>query len=373
MINFGTLSSVYYAIASGSGNDALTNYGKIKGSVLLYSGSDKVLNHGLIHGDVDLESGDDLITNLGQIAGIASLGDGNNRLLNRGAINGDVSFGGDIDLLDNRGGTIEGAITLGGGEDTFMPGASSETADGGDGSDVLDFSKSGGVQLALDGSIDPTDWAYDDAYTGFENITGSKTGNDILIGDGGANSLQGLGGKDVLSGLAGEDFLSGGSGNDVLDGGGDNDQLFGNTGNDTLEGGDGLDYLVGNDGNDILIGGLGIDSARGDAGADRFVFAGKDLAGTSMAAGDFEAISDFHSFEKDRIDLSGIDANTKIAKDQAFTFIGSQAFHKTAGELRYEATAGGSFVLGDTNGDGKIDFAIRLSSVDSLVATDFVL
>jgi len=56
----------------------------------------------------------------------------------------------------------------------------------------------------------------------------ATTGVDLMIGDGGANTLGGLAGDDVLSGGAGVDNLDGGAGNDVLEGG---------TGGDTLNGG----------------------------------------------------------------------------------------------------------------------------------------
>ncbi len=56
----------------------------------------------------------------------------------------------------------------------------------------------------------------------------ATTGVDLMIGDGGANTLAGLAGDDVLSGGAGVDKLEGGAGNDVLEGG---------TGGDTLDGG----------------------------------------------------------------------------------------------------------------------------------------
>jgi hypothetical protein len=38
---------------------------------------------------------------------------------------------------------------------------------------------------------------------------------------------------------------------------------------------------------------------------------------------------------QDKIDLSGIDADTAIAADQSFNFVGNTAFSNTAGELYY--------------------------------------
>jgi len=318
----------------------------------------RIVNYGTIvgHGGAAIvtDQGNDYLTNRGRIEGDIDLYHGNDTLLNRSLIAGDVTLGLGNDLLDNRGGTIDGAITLADGSDTFIPGASVENADGGIGIDLLDFSKSSGVRLALDGSIDATGWAADDTYTGFENITGSAKGNDTLIGDAGDNDLLGLGGTDSLSGLGGSDLLDGGRGND------------------TLDGGDGNDTLLGGDGTDTLIGGLGLDTLTGGAGPDRFVFTSADVAGTTENIRD--VITDFSHAEGDKINLAAIDANVNLANDQHFTFIGAAAFHNVAGELLIKTVTNFTYVEGDTNGDGKADFAISVySNLVPLVADDFVL
>ena len=51
-----------------------------------------------------------------------------------------------------------------------------------------------------------------------------------------------------------------------------------------------------------------------------------------------------------RIDLSGIDANSGLNGNQAFSFIGTAAFSHTAGELHYAVTRAGAVVSGDVNG-----------------------
>ena len=68
------------------------------------------------------------------------------------------------------------------------------------------------------------------------------------------------------------------------------------------------------------IGGLGKDRLSGDGGNDVFEF----FADHSLDAAP-DIIGDFTQGE-DKIDLSKIDADTNIANDQDFTFIGTDAF-----------------------------------------------
>jgi Ca2+-binding RTX toxin-like protein len=71
--------------------------------------------------------------------------------------------------------------------------------------------------------------------TNVENVWGGS-GDDILLGDEGANQLDGGIGNDALVGRGGEDNLAGGMGRDLLIGG---------LGSDTLHGGPGEDILIG--------------------------------------------------------------------------------------------------------------------------------
>ena len=123
----------------------------------------------------------------------------------------------------------------------------------------------------------------------------------------------------------------------------------------------------------MLTGGAGADDVRGGTGADSFVFRDGDFAGLTPSTSD--RIIDFSHAEGDRINLGQVDANTTGAAtgNQAFTFIGSQAFHHTAGELRSEVVSGNTYVTGDTDGDGIADFMIRLDGSHALVGADFVL
>jgi Ca2+-binding RTX toxin-like protein len=138
-------------------------------------------------------------------------------------------------------------------------------------------------------------------------------------------------------------YLNGlvGNGSHVIAGGG-NDIVRGSSRDDVLEGGDGDDILTGGGGWDILYGGSGSDTFRFDTmqGAAAGVFLGW--------------IEDFER-QFDKIDLSGIDADTTTPGNQAFHLIGTQ-FTGTAGELR-----GTSFAIqADRDGDTVPDMIIHM-------------
>ncbi|MFC3079842.1 Ig-like domain-containing protein [Phenylobacterium terrae] len=194
---------------------------------------------------------------------------------------------------------------------------------------------------------------------------GGGAGVDSLAGGWGNDSLFGGSGVDTVSGGRGDDQLLGESGDDSLDGGRGRDTLEGGSGADTLSGGLGDDRLVGDSADDRLVGGSGADTLLGGAGGDRFVF--ETLADFDPAGRDW--IADFR--QPDRIDLSAIDAQTDLAGDQAFAFIGSDAF-TAAGQLRAVRDGALQIVSGDVDGDGQADFSFQVSAA-RLGAGDFLL
>ncbi|HEY0044729.1 MAG TPA: calcium-binding protein [Allosphingosinicella sp.] len=123
-----------------------------------------------------------------------------------------------------------------------------------------------------------------------------------------------------------------------------------------IKGGRGDDSITTGSGNDIIWGNLGADSLRGGAGADSFIY--QSNAESNAAARD--TILDFGA--GDRIGLIAIDADGNAANgDTRFTFIGSESFSNTAGELRVfqdPEISGAWRVEGDTSGDGIEDFSI---------------
>jgi Ca2+-binding RTX toxin-like protein len=145
----------------------------------------------------------------------------------------------------------------------------------------------------------------------------------------------------------------------------------GSASDDIMVAGAGKDSLKGGLGRDRLTGGVGADKLWGGSGADVFVYTSiKDSTVSVMGR---DVIHDFSIREKDRIDLTSIDANGRKGGDQAFKFIGKEDFHKKAGELRYEKAAGGIVVSGDINGDGKADFAVTVKGLASFSKGYFML
>ncbi|WP_414475512.1 tandem-95 repeat protein [Microvirga sp. M2] len=299
---------------------------------------------------------------------------------------------GTVIALDNVAfATILGAVRVTGGAGSqvvygdgaaqhIVLGADDDTLHGGGGNDYI-------------GSKGGNDWLYGDA--GNDTVAGGigddhlygGTGHDRLLGEAGHDRLEGGSGNDTLLGGSGHDTLAGGTGHDRLYGDAGNDRLYGGSGHDRLDGGSGHDRLdggAGNDtllggtGNDTLVGGLGRDQLWGGAGRDVFVFT---TVAESRVGAQRDVIHDFQSGH-DRIDLRGIDANTRLAGNQAFSWTGadgpflhpqeSAAFLATgftgrAGELRFA----NGLLMGDVDGDGRADFEIRI--VGPLAAGDVIL
>jgi Ca2+-binding RTX toxin-like protein len=138
-------------------------------------------------------------------------------------------------------------------------------------------------------------------------------------------------------------------------------RLFGGAANDTLIGGANAD---------LILGGLGGDEISGGGGADSFRY--QAVAESVNASADH--ILDFTP-GTDRIELDRIDADSRIAGDQAFTWLGSDAFSGSAGELRAYDSGPVWIVEGDVDGDGVADFVIGLTlqGQNPLGPGDFIL
>ena len=75
----------------------------------------------------------------------------------------------------------------------------------------------------------------------------------------------------------------------------------------------------------------------------------------------------------DDIDLSTIDARSTVAGNNAFAFIGTNAFTGAQGQVHYRYEGTNTIVEGDVNGDQAADFQIQLNGHLTLSAIDFVL
>jgi Ca2+-binding RTX toxin-like protein len=358
----------------------------------------------------------------------------------------DVIVGNDVDniLLGNAGADrLEGRL----GNDTLNGGLGADAMLGGLGNDAYLVDDSGDLvtELASEGtdnvsssiSYTLTDNVENLVLTGsalngtgnaLDNaITGDALGN-TLLGGLGNDTLTGLGGDDTLDGGAGADAMTGGLGNDLyfVDNAGDSVVELGGEGTDTVSSsisytlgdnvenliltgsatsgtGNGLNNVItgnglsntlnGGAGNDRLIGGDGLDFMTGGAGND--VFVGEINAtkiGGKMGNISLDSILDFS--KGDMIDLSGIDANTSVAGDQAFTLVNSA--NPNAGEISIrhfgnmnaaEAAMGMdldgvdgaspfagpvSVVFGNVDGGGA-DFAMVFVNTPDLIISDFML
>ena len=349
-------------------------------------------------------------------------------------INGDVNNN-TLEGKDDEPDTINGfggndTLFGFGGDDTLDGGAEGDVINGGNGFDTVSYANaSQGVNVDLRVNLGGGDTLFS-----VEHVDGSEFG-DVLIGDNNGtigNQLRGFAGADQLNGFAGQDLLDGGNGNDTVLGGAGEDTVTGGAGSDVMNGesgfdtvsyatsaaavdaslatdtafvggngeidaiiefesltgsafgdrlfGDddfnvlsglkGADELLGKGGNDLLVGGKGGDVLTGGAGGDTFDF-NKLSDSRAGRVGAADAIGDFEG--PDVIDLQEIDADTGSAGNQAFSFIGKDAFSGTAGELRFEVSGILTQVLGDVDGNGKADLQITLTDPIDLSGGDFVL
>lgn len=184
---------------------------------------------------------------------INSTGDGSFTVINRGLIKGPVAIAdgdGDIIISNRKGGTIDGDVTLGAGEDAFqlLGGTLKGTVYGGEDNDTYILNgKSGAIAEFADQGLDSVfaNFSYK-LGDNIEDLTLFGGKNLDGTGNAGNNRLEGNAGDNVLKGLGGEDYLASGRGDDLMIGGGDSDIFEFNKkgGNDTIKDfEDGLDAI----------------------------------------------------------------------------------------------------------------------------------
>jgi Ca2+-binding RTX toxin-like protein len=306
--------------------------------------------------------------------GKASGGGGNDRL--EGIDNVIASthadrIAGNSDANTLNGGAGNDLLKGGAGADHLIGGTGSDTLDGGSGADKL-IDGPGNDTFVVDNSGDRIEsypgagidtvqsslsWTLDN---NLENLIFTSASGVNGRGNGSDNIMRSGAGSDTLHGLAGNDHLSAGAGND---------HLYGGDGADILMGGDGKDILKGGADADELTGGAGMDRLYGGSGADRFVF--EEVGDSVPGWGRRDGILDF-TRGSDRIDLTGIDANTSESGNQAFSWISASSFDKIEGQLRISEGNGFMVVQGDVNGDGNPEFEIQITGTASIEKSAFL-
>ena len=123
--------------------------------------------------------------------------------------------------------------------------------------------------------------------------------------------------------------------------------------------------LTGSNGNDTLIGGTGTDKLTDGAGNDLFKSAAYTDLGINATR---DLITDF-VVGKDKIDLSSLDAISKIAGNQAFQFVNGSFTH--VGQVSYNQSNG--IVLINTDADKAAEYQIELTGTHSVLHAMYYL
>ncbi|WP_263833874.1 beta strand repeat-containing protein [Sulfurospirillum oryzae] len=204
------------------------------------------------------------------------------------------------DTITDKSGTANTLLGLNGNDIFFSHNnntGGTDTFDGGNGIDTIDYSlSSGNLHVTLGGSTNI------DTLINIENIVGA-TGNDTLVGDANANILKGMAGADTLMGGAGADTLDGGLGQDmadystsnsitvtlangtVVDGLGSTDTL---TSIEIIKGSNSADVMTGSNSSDTLIGSGGNDTFFASAGGD--IYYGNDTLSSTDASSNADRV-----------------------------------------------------------------------------------
>jgi Ca2+-binding RTX toxin-like protein len=311
---------------------------------------------------------------------------------------------GDMIEGDNAVNQLYGA----GGSDSLTGRGGGDYLDGGAGVDTAGYHNSAAaVYINLSAGTAHGGDAEGDTLVSIEALEGSKF-DDQLWGNDENNQFAGLDGNDTLKGYGGNDWLMGNAGVDTMIGGtGDDHYYVGEAGDAVIEWADGgLDDVVyasisytlpdnvetlaltegnpltgignalgnkmlGNDGPNVINGMGGQDRYWGNGGGDFFVWSSTSHTGVTEATAD--RIMDFSYAEGDKINFSGIDADVYAGGNQAFTFIGTNAFSGTPGEVNYYHSGGNTYIQMQTGTSPDVEAVIRIDGIVTPQANWFVL
>jgi Ca2+-binding RTX toxin-like protein len=115
---------------------------------------------------------------------------------------------------------------------------------------------------------------------------------------------------------------------------------------------------------------MGDDILIGNAGRDYFMF--RSVEDSGLSTPDSDIVMHFSHSQRDRLYISLIDADEGRAGNQAFDFIGREAFSE-AGQVRYSYAHGDTYVWLNTDADRSAESMFRIDGQKTLVASDFVL
>ena len=287
-------------------------------------------------------------------------------------------------------------IMGGAGREVFISGGGNDTMDGGGGFDRVRYDRNeitSALMVNLATGTATGQWqgsAFTHTLRNIEEIRGSRSFDDTLIGDDGNNRIDARDGNNLIRDGAGNDTVYGGAGNDTIRAGSGQDRFDGGAGVDllvldvsgqapgafvvetdltagtnggrgmtvgrdvlvsieqvqvigtlnawingnadanALTGGDGNDTLLGLAGDDVLTGGLGNDFLQGGAGNDRiFTGAGNDTVWAGAG--------------QDLVQVQGDDSEvwSGLDNDSLYGAFGNDTLGAGGGDDLIDARAGG--------------------------------
>jgi Ca2+-binding RTX toxin-like protein len=359
--NAGTIGGIF-GVQIGQGNYSINN---LKTGVI----------EGYLLGLQAFGLGTHTITNAGTIsAGHSAIsgGEGAEVVTNYGSLNGNVTLGGGDDIFSNfakvkvgthktviKNGFVDGIVDLDAGNDHFFGGSTGEVVFDGDGQDIYKLGGgndhfhgllSGGNDLAdvVDGGkgIDTYDASLSFGvfinldtvdHFGFAAMTADDIEQDV------ASARETVKNVENAIGSDGDDVILGSSAANVL---------FGGAGVDSLTGFGGRDHLEGGAGNDFFIFTSLQDSGPTGGTRDTIV----DFEGAGVAGGDKIALDIINTKLGDIINFLGTNVN----------------FAGNAGDLRAVWVGDQTIVQLDKDGDKDADFSIALGGHLNPTSGDFI-
>jgi Ca2+-binding RTX toxin-like protein len=271
----------------------------------------------------------------------------------------DVNTGNGNDILNSLDGRVDNISTGAGSDSVTLGSKGALLVDLGNGDDIVFLRPSvpeWGTTILGEGGTDTL------------NLSAFTTGIRIELGL--AGQWQNIGASDIFAEAPATGYVAVTSVENVV-GGRSNDNIKGNWANNKLYGGNGNDTLDGGAGNDSLQGDAGKDSLTGGSGRDSFIF--RSVSESATGATTADVITDFVR-GTDKINLSAIDASTRLSGNNDFIFNGTTKFGtSTQGEIYYKKFSDHTMVYIDNDNDSSVEMAIRLTGRHNLTASDFVL